>query len=78
MWLEEVDHNRQYFPTTAFLYASIMRIRVIARNRNISHTSVDPILRSENMHPYYVQKVQELLPSDYAQRVEFCGNILRR
>ncbi|CAH1965263.1 unnamed protein product [Acanthoscelides obtectus] len=40
MWLEEVDHNRRYIPTTVFFYASIMLTRAIARSRNISHSSV--------------------------------------
>ncbi|CAH2015193.1 unnamed protein product [Acanthoscelides obtectus] len=77
MWLEEVDHSRRYIPTTEFFYPPIIRIRAIARSRNISHTSVHKILRSENMRPYNVQKVQKLLPSDYAQLVESCENMMR-
>ncbi|CAH1963197.1 unnamed protein product [Acanthoscelides obtectus] len=76
MWLEEVGHNRRYISTSVFFCASIMGIRAIVRSRNISHTPVHTILRSENMHPYHVQRVHEFIPSDYAHRVEFCENML--
>ena len=38
----------------------------------VSHASVWRILSKEQLHPYHLTPVQELLPSDYPLRVTFC------
>ncbi|GBN24843.1 hypothetical protein AVEN_265149-1 [Araneus ventricosus] len=38
---------------------------------NVPHSIVWRVLRDEGLHPYQVQKVQALIPINYAPRVEF-------
>ncbi|GBM51915.1 hypothetical protein AVEN_184012-1, partial [Araneus ventricosus] len=45
--------------------------REVSRAVNVSHSIVWRVLRDEGLHPYHVQKVQALIPADYAPRVEF-------
>ncbi|KAI5638961.1 hypothetical protein NE865_08413 [Phthorimaea operculella] len=46
--------------------------RDAARVFNISHTTAWHILKEEGKHPYHFTCVQELEPSDYQPRVDFC------
>ncbi|GBM48209.1 hypothetical protein AVEN_72485-1 [Araneus ventricosus] len=45
--------------------------REVSRTVNVPHSVVWRVLRDEGLHPYRVQKVQALIPADYAPRVEF-------
>ncbi|GBL93999.1 hypothetical protein AVEN_76716-1 [Araneus ventricosus] len=45
--------------------------REVSRALNVPHSIVWRVLRDELLHPYHVQKVQDLIPADYAPRVEF-------
>lgn len=53
-------------------------IRRVSRATGVSIATVHRILRRNNQHPYHVQRVQALLPRDYAPRVAFCREMLRR
>lgn len=53
-------------------------VRQIARRTAISRTTVHSIIQRNLMHPYHVQRVQALLPSDYQQRITFCRRMLRK
>ncbi|GBM39248.1 hypothetical protein AVEN_43649-1 [Araneus ventricosus] len=43
--------------------------REVSRAVNVPHSIVWRVLREEGLHPYHVQKVQALIPVDYAPRV---------
>ena len=53
-------------------------IRCISRDSGVSKSTVQRILRQYKLHAYHVQRVQALLPNDYAPRVAFCREMLRR
>lgn len=46
--------------------------RELARENDISRSSVHRILRKNKFHPYHVQLVQELIDRDYENRMQFC------
>nr|CAI5840635.1 unnamed protein product [Callosobruchus analis] len=46
--------------------------RLIATQLGISKSTVNRVTREQQLHPYHLQPVQELLPPDYAARVHFC------
>ncbi|KAL0881325.1 hypothetical protein ABMA27_001206 [Loxostege sticticalis] len=48
-----------------------------ARMFGVSQYYVWRLLRNEGLHPFHFTRVQELLPQDYAPRVEFCRWLLR-
>ncbi|GBM06671.1 hypothetical protein AVEN_190886-1 [Araneus ventricosus] len=48
-----------------------IRTQEVSRAENVPHSIVWRVLRDEGLHPYHVQKVQTLIPVDYAPRVEF-------
>ncbi|GBN33100.1 hypothetical protein AVEN_205566-1 [Araneus ventricosus] len=52
--------------------------REVSRAVNVPDSIVWPVLRDEGLHPYYVQKVQALIPADYAPRVEFAHWFLQQ
>ncbi|GBN31960.1 hypothetical protein AVEN_39360-1 [Araneus ventricosus] len=52
--------------------------RDVSRAVNVPHSIVWRILRDEGLHPYHVQKVQALIPTDYAPRVEFARWFLQQ
>ncbi|GBO27114.1 hypothetical protein AVEN_270407-1 [Araneus ventricosus] len=52
--------------------------REVSRALNVPHSIVWRVLRDEKLHPYHVQKVQALIPADYAPRVEFVRWFLRQ
>lgn len=52
--------------------------RNLSRQIGISQSSVHRVIRRNLLHPYHVQKVQELLPGDLVQRVNFCQFILHQ
>lgn len=52
--------------------------RTMARRTNIPRSSIQAILREEQMHAFHIQRVQALQPNDYALRVEFCQTMLRK
>ncbi|GBL77885.1 hypothetical protein AVEN_143221-1 [Araneus ventricosus] len=45
--------------------------REISRAVNVPHSIIWRVLRDEGLHPYHVQKVQALIPADYAPRIKF-------
>ncbi|GBN58159.1 hypothetical protein AVEN_22722-1 [Araneus ventricosus] len=49
-----------------------------SRAINVPHSIVWRVLRDEGLHPYHVQKVQALIPADYAPRVEFARWFLQQ
>lgn len=52
-------------------------IRVIAREHNLSSSTVQRILQEEKMHAYHYTCVQNLREEDYPRRRRFCENFLR-
>lgn len=47
-------------------------IRGIARNLNLTSSTVQRVLRAERYHPFHYTKVHALLESDFPLRVNFC------
>lgn len=64
--LEEVEQD----PSTS--------VRLIERRTGIPKSSVQRILNRHLYHPYHIQKVQTLIPSDYIKRVIFCRRMLQK
>ncbi|GBM73317.1 hypothetical protein AVEN_246380-1 [Araneus ventricosus] len=52
--------------------------REVSRAVNVPHSIVWGVLREEGLHPYHVQKVQALIPADYAPRVDFARWFLQQ
>lgn len=52
--------------------------RSLERRLGIPKSSVHDILTKEAYHPYHIQRVQGLLPTDYPLRVTFCQTMLNR
>ncbi|GBN27983.1 hypothetical protein AVEN_264206-1 [Araneus ventricosus] len=52
--------------------------REVSRAVNVPYSIVWRVLRDEGLHPYHVQKVQALIPADYASRVEFARWFLQQ
>lgn len=52
--------------------------RNLSRQTGISQTSVHRVIKRNLLHPYHIQKVQELLPEDLVKRVDFCQFILHQ
>ena len=46
--------------------------RRIAQNLNVSNWTVWKTLKDNLLHPYHIQRVQALLPADFAPRIAFC------
>jgi uncharacterized protein with von Willebrand factor type A (vWA) domain len=53
-------------------------ISIVARNLQISTTSVQRILKDEDMHSFLYTTMQCLTPDDYPLRVAFCNWILQK
>ena len=53
-------------------------IRVVAREHDLTYSTVQRILREERLHPYHYTRAQHLRPEDYAVRRTFCENFLRK
>lgn len=67
---EEVLQEIENDPTTS--------ARAIERRTGIPKSTVNRITRRYQYHPYHVQRVQALLPRDYAKRVQFCRRMLQK
>lgn len=52
--------------------------RQISAVLNLSNSTVWRILRDRNVHPYHIQKVQELIPDDFLPRQNFSEWLLRQ
>lgn len=52
--------------------------RSIASAVNISHSSVWQVLKEANLHPYRIQRVQQLNPGDFVRRRIFCEWFLNK
>ncbi|KAJ8944789.1 hypothetical protein NQ318_003657, partial [Aromia moschata] len=52
--------------------------RNLSRQSGISQTSVHRVIRRNLLHPYHIEKMQELLPEDLVKRVTFCQFILHQ
>lgn len=46
--------------------------REITRRTGISQSTVWRILKDQQLYPFHLQKVQNLLPGDYARRLDYC------
>lgn len=46
--------------------------RTIATNLGLGKSSVNKILRQAKFHPYHIKLNQELKPTDFQKRIEFC------
>ncbi|GBO09740.1 hypothetical protein AVEN_148158-1 [Araneus ventricosus] len=55
-----------------------IRTREVSRAVIVPHSIVWRVLRDEGLHPCHVQKVQALIPADYAPRVEFVRLFLQQ
>jgi len=53
-------------------------IRVIAREHDLTYSTVKRILKEEKLHAYHYTSVQDLREEDYPRRKRFCENFLRR
>jgi len=53
-------------------------IRAMSREIGISKSTVHTILKENEMHAFHYSKVQQLLPQDYAQRINFCTWLLNQ
>jgi len=53
-------------------------IRFIAREYDLSYSTVQRILKEEKLHAYHYTSVQDLREEDYPRRKRFCENFLRR
>jgi len=51
-------------------------IRSAAREFGLSKYNVHRTLRENQLHPYHYQRVQQLLPKDLQQRINFCEGII--
>lgn len=52
--------------------------RRLGLQHDISHMSVDNLLRKQKMRPYKVHLVQELNEDDFDRRSQFCENLMER
>lgn len=52
--------------------------RKMALSENVDHMTVWRILRSQQLYPYHVQRVQALSEIDYAPRRRFCNEMLHK
>ncbi|GBN77444.1 hypothetical protein AVEN_219965-1 [Araneus ventricosus] len=59
-------------------YRPDISAREVSRAVNVPHLIVWRVLRDEGLHPYHVQKLQALIPADYAPRVEFARWFLQQ
>jgi hypothetical protein len=53
-------------------------IRVIARDHDLSYSTVQRILAEEKLHAFHYTRVQHLRPEDYPRRKSFCEDFLRK
>lgn len=53
-------------------------IRVIAREHDLSYSTVQRTLKEEKLHAFHYSRVQHLRDEDYHRRKTFCENFLRR
>ncbi|RLU25143.1 hypothetical protein DMN91_003235 [Ooceraea biroi] len=53
-------------------------IRDIAREHELSYSTVQRILKEEKLHAYHYTRVQHLRQEDYPRRKRFCEDFLRR
>lgn len=53
-------------------------VRIIERRTGVSKSSLQRVLKRHKYHPYHIQRVQTLLTSDYALRVEFCHEMIQK
>lgn len=53
-------------------------IRRLALQLNVSRYRIHQVLHKENLHPYHITPVQELLPIDHNKRLEFCNLLMER
>ena len=50
-------------------------VRRVARMLDLSRNVVHRVLRQNGLHPFYYQRVQQLLPRDHEQRIYFWEGI---
>lgn len=53
-------------------------IRDIARQHDLSYSTIRRILKEEKLHAYHYSRVQHLREGDYPRRKRFCEDFLRR
>lgn len=53
-------------------------VRAIEISTGIPKSVVHRVLKTNKLHPYHVQRVQDLLPRDYAPRLEFCRTMVAK
>lgn len=53
-------------------------VRLIQSRTGIPKSSAHRVLKRNRYHPYHIQRVQTLLTSDYARRVQFCQRMLEK
>lgn len=53
-------------------------VRIIERRTGVPKSSAQRILSRYKYHPYHIQRVQTLLPTDYAHRVVFCRKMIQK
>lgn len=53
-------------------------VRNIERRTGVPKSSAQRILNRNKYHPFHIQRVQTLQPTDYAPRVEFCRKMIQK
>jgi len=53
-------------------------LRGLSAQSGLSHMTIHRILNEYKYHPYKVQLVHRLLPTDYGRRINFCETILEK
>lgn len=53
-------------------------VRRMSRRSGIPRSVVHRVVKRKRIHPFHVQRVQALLPTDHGPRMDFCREMLRR
>lgn len=71
-----VEDNTKLNVLLAIQENPVTSARQIARENDLSHTTVMKLLHASKMHPYKMQAVQELIGDDTDRRIEFCEQMM--
>lgn len=71
-----IDENVKVNILLAFQEDPTTSTRQVARENDVSHSTVLRCVKAEKMHPYKLQHVQELIDGDSDRRLQFCEQML--
>lgn len=72
---ERLDVNEEERILQLFEENPRTSVRRAAHLLGLSRNTIHRVLRRNRLHPNHFQRVQQLLPGDYEQRVHFCEGI---